>query len=551
MAHSGRMPQNQDPIEDWIDSITNHPLYESTACLSTLALCVAFSYAAFGVMEDIPSTVASSTLSPWLFGHRVDTSARGGDRARADWLFGTHAEGDLAEGASAILSGPAKQLERQPWAEAAFRRAVLERRPALFEGSPTRQWGAFERWTPEKLRRGAVGGTVLADVIGGKLHWNFDSAKPLCAGEGGLPRAACHRDTVHNNVSVASFLDRLAAREPLLYLSPLGYGDEWDALAADVGWGFALEPLAAEEPEALARGEGGGDTGPLAGLSQSQVLQYVWIGGGGVTTATHYDTSHNCFAQIAGQKRFVLRPPSAAREQLRLHSVAHPGHRKAMDGGLDTHGGATVGAGALVANLRRGDLLYLPPLWFHTVTSEAGAKGKGRSSAAPEVSISSSVWAGSSEGKAFDDAMLLPLPDAVSERSNPNHAKLLASFMAAIVGRTIGQSRIGTAAEVRALVRRAVICRYGADFGGCELVPRDKACQGWEQPSEAAAEFRRYVNAIGDALAGGCHLQRGSAVSRGQAGAACETIIGNYLEHVAHSMMGGPRQGCRFFAECF
>ena len=61
---------------------------------------------------------------------------------------------------------------------------------------------------------------------------------------------------------------------------------------------------------------------PHADLNECDMS--LWIGRAGISAHTHYDSSHNMFAQIRGRKRFVLAPPSAARCGLGLYPSLHP-----------------------------------------------------------------------------------------------------------------------------------------------------------------------------------------------------------------------------------
>ena len=159
----------------------------------------------------------------------------------------------------------------------------------------------------------------------------------------------------------------------------------------------------------------------------------VWFGAGlsddpddsdrvGVT-ALHYDHSHNVYTQHAGRKRFVLLPPHARKHLAPLRNMAgvmisearakhwgyvdktpiDPPRLLTLKGGarftmmaakqdlaalpLDVfhnfgvddarRGAATVDAAflerhAIVADLGPGDVLYVPPFWYHEVTSYGG-----------------------------------------------------------------------------------------------------------------------------------------------------------------------------------
>ena len=116
----------------------------------------------------------------------------------------------------------------------------------------------------------------------------------------------------------------------------------------------------------------------------------MWLGRRGASAPCHYDGYHNAFSQLHGRKRFVLLPPSAT-ALLRPFPFLHPSHAQcqaelpvldpaelAAAGALEadrymlaiivtpvTSLRPSHPAGALEAVLQPGDVLYLPPLWFH------------------------------------------------------------------------------------------------------------------------------------------------------------------------------------------
>lgn len=92
----------------------------------------------------------------------------------------------------------------------------------------------------------------------------------------------------------------------------------------------------------------------------------LWLGASGTSVETHFDLSHNLFFLAAGQKTFRLLPPSA-HHRLRLHPSWHGSHLAAQVRPTDAEFGAL---GGYEVTLRAGDVLYLPPGWFHHVRSD-------------------------------------------------------------------------------------------------------------------------------------------------------------------------------------
>eukprot|EP00004_Rigifila_ramosa_P008878 TRINITY_DN2033_c0_g3_i1.p3 TRINITY_DN2033_c0_g3~~TRINITY_DN2033_c0_g3_i1.p3 ORF type:complete len:240 (-),score=67.47 TRINITY_DN2033_c0_g3_i1:293-1012(-) len=122
----------------------------------------------------------------------------------------------------------------------------------------------------------------------------------------------------------------------------------------------------------------------------------VWIGAGGVTAHTHYDSFHNFFVQIRGTKTFLMFPPEAA--ALQPFPFLHPSHAQSQQ---DIFAVGPEAAGAFAgwrADLEPGDVLYLPPCWWHCVV-------------ATSLSVSVNIWS-----EAEDSATMAQLLGAGSVR---------------------------------------------------------------------------------------------------------------------------------------
>jgi hypothetical protein len=179
-----------------------------------------------------------------------------------------------------------------------------------------------------------------------------------------------------------------------------------------MGGGFAVEmaPLAAFLDALAAGGGGGGSGGPLRYLAQHDLFSQVpalrrdvavldfacegggggepllqaWLGPAGTVSNLHWDRARNLLAQVVGAKRFRLFPPHAAAA---LHAAPPPlentsllplaALREPAPGGGGGGGGewaaafpryARGEAGAPVEGvLLPGDVLYIPPGWWHTL----------------------------------------------------------------------------------------------------------------------------------------------------------------------------------------
>jgi len=98
---------------------------------------------------------------------------------------------------------------------------------------------------------------------------------------------------------------------------------------------------------------------------------YLWLGGPGIGPALHYDMDHNFFIQVVGRKRFILIPPWQS-AQVYPYPSLHPYDRKAQVDWERPNASlhpSFASITPLVANLEPGDLLYVPPYWWHKVHS--------------------------------------------------------------------------------------------------------------------------------------------------------------------------------------
>ena len=99
----------------------------------------------------------------------------------------------------------------------------------------------------------------------------------------------------------------------------------------------------------------------------------VWLGATNVSTSTHYDVSHNLFFQTYGRKRFTLLPPKV-HSSLRLFPYWHGSNRQAQAPHPLEHECKAMGEdeddeGTYSIDLVPGDVLFVPPRWFHKVES--------------------------------------------------------------------------------------------------------------------------------------------------------------------------------------
>lgn len=109
--------------------------------------------------------------------------------------------------------------------------------------------------------------------------------------------------------------------------------------------------------------------------SGAPAFRQLWIGSGGQVVNLHFDPTHNLIAMLAGTKRVTLVPPDhmgnlyPAPLDMRLGD-AIGSMVKVLAPDFSKHPRAAQElAKAQVATLNPGDVLYIPPMWWHHVES--------------------------------------------------------------------------------------------------------------------------------------------------------------------------------------
>lgn len=140
----------------------------------------------------------------------------------------------------------------------------------------------------------------------------------------------------------------------------------------------------------------------------------TWIGQPSVVAHCHYDGYHNFYAQLSGIKKFTLLNPTNW-PGLYPYPFLHPSHAQAQVNVSDLEDVRRFGlvrrVEAQEVVLEPGDLLYIPPLWFHEVESLS-------------VSISVNVWTDSQQTEMMERIFSLPLPlqsDLYRHHPQPSH----------------------------------------------------------------------------------------------------------------------------------
>jgi hypothetical protein len=147
----------------------------------------------------------------------------------------------------------------------------------------------------------------------------------------------------------------------------------------------------------------------------------AWITAPTVTTPLHYDLMDNFYVQVAGRKRFVLLPPDE-HFAVHIHPAVHPSWRQSyLDLDSDTFMAQYaplrdhLRAQAFEVVLEPGQVLFIPALWLHHVTTVGD-----------EVSISVSIHSDTRVAN-LREQMMLALDRGVAAHVKSRRARFRAN----------------------------------------------------------------------------------------------------------------------------
>ena len=257
--------------------------------------------------------------------------------------------------AAAALSGTALgDATRLPHAarfdfdgvDAFLRDCVAPRRPCVLRGAP----GHEASWAPSVLSTALGAGGTVRPLLNREHRRTFSQH----ANENGLMTAhefaqAVQQHDVQLRISLADWEERNATAL-VAPPAPLGRGD---CCLAHAGVWF----------------ESGGSGEATWARSKPSGF---WFASARSRTPLHNDATDSLLLQLSGAKRVLMAPPSASLLAVQMIGAA-PGHQL-----LDLVQGSSWQKallaqlmGASVAELERGDTLYVPALFLHDVEVEA------------------------------------------------------------------------------------------------------------------------------------------------------------------------------------
>ncbi|XP_063217105.1 lysine-specific demethylase 8 [Bacillus rossius redtenbacheri] len=156
-------------------------------------------------------------------------------------------------------------------------------------------------------------------------------------------------------MTVSRFIDQhvTGAGRPLGYLAQHPLFDQVPELRTDI-----------HEPEYCCLSNNLQDTDAAAEETDIN----AWFGPAGTVSPLHHDPKHNLLAQVVGEKRVLLYSPADS-PRLYPHETTLLGNTAQVDPEQPDYSMCPEyrHASALECRLRAGEMLYIPPLWWHHV----------------------------------------------------------------------------------------------------------------------------------------------------------------------------------------
>ena len=430
-------------------------------------------------------------------------------------------------------------VRRVEWSEGLVAELTRLGAPALFRAPPSLHPDTADGWSLDQLlerfRVGTDGALEMEDVKrmpgvpGGRM---FRTSQPMRDQPGILPGYKPHFS--QHNLTADEFFSR------------------WQE-TTDGAWSYTPRlsewPLAAGSNDLLVSDTGNRDD------AGSWKLEYVWIGQSGTVTPLHHDHYQNFFHQLWGKKEFLLIPPSSHRD-LCLYPSLHPAHRSSQlwDRHLwDRHRGPDhvdaegVRYGvlpALEAVLGPGDVLYIPPLWFHHVTTITHSLGI-------------NVWSDWAPTQWYNELLGALSPALADGDDRDVQVQTLRTFLLLLLD-DLDVTTVWVRDHLIESRYRHVVTLRGTDADVCQEGDSARGDRG-EECSDESVNYCHHDEAFGRVAGDGYLLHvLGAAVAhrgtllrriRTEGGQdAFEIFLLNFLEHAAEGSLGA-RQVKAFFLD--
>ena len=274
----------------------------------------------------------------------------------------------------ATLLAEAERLHSAAVAVSTFEAAVLDAWPDAADAAPPAMntaphvheravaaWPAVTRWRSPRYWISELGARVVPVEVGVEHRDSDALAQQRLVPFGEyvdavlLPLSRGEAATLGGNVCAVSEVVPVTSARTVAYLAQHPLLEQCPQLSRDAG------PWPRFVQEAIAHG-------PRAQRGLEPIVS-AWVAPRGATTPLHYDRHPNNLCHIVGRKLIYLWPPDAP-----IPRNAPPAENTSP---LDA--ASLVDACELRADLRPGDVLFIPEGWWHYVVT-------------PMTSVSVSVW---------------------------------------------------------------------------------------------------------------------------------------------------------------
>ena len=266
---------------------------------------------------------------------------------------------------------------------------IRKGKPVIIRDSLITKWPAYKKWSPEYLAKKQRN---IFGVYENNNKWfgpYYEQDKPM-----GEFTTKINKYKTNVTLTTKDFINQLHKPDPNKYIYYTNNIEELgDWAINDV---IPYSELIAPNP------------------AHSSIN--VWIGQSNVIAHCHYDGYHNFYAQLYGRKKFTLFSPTSY-QGLYPYPFLHPSHAQAQ---VNLSNYEDVELFPLVKDLKSfeatlspGDLLYIPPLWYHHVQ-------------AMDVSMSVNVWTDTEQSIIMEKVFQTILP--INEvKWNGHHLKAIGS----------------------------------------------------------------------------------------------------------------------------
>lgn len=255
-----------------------------------------------------------------------------------------------------------------------------------------------------------------------------------------------------------------------------------------------------------------------------------WVGRKGLVTHTHFDAQDNFFVQLRGKKRFTLYPPSS---QLAFFPCVHPhsGHLFPAPSALPLPLGPQPALQEWVAELAEGEILYIPPYWWHHVETL-------------EDSHSFNVWSDADEAMTMDFVYATAVPVEASW-ARARMVSAVHAYSCELLSQLAHHTR-RTHLEPLTFIRNMFALRWSrlALEGQATDLAQLCARGHFEQLRQADSLFYTRSSSSSSSSARSFDLQRGLDVivpllsSLNRTEGVMELLVANFLEHLAGGLLG-------------